>query len=212
MSVKSALIAAAMYEWEFFGKSTRNAQDEWHIGGDEADPPFTKHISRYWAAVGRPDWDGNTKEAWSGAFICWCFKTALAKTGSPAQFRVSAKHSKYIDRIRRHQAMSPALVLTSVDAVPLAPGDLIWNARGTGDIPDSLPEAIVRLSGNPPDYFDSHVDIVVDVNPYSCQSVGGNVSDRSPGGSVTRSTWALNEQGFLIDTRKKWLGVVKNGL
>lgn len=212
MTVRSALIAAAIGEWEYFGKSTRSLQDEWHIAGDEADPPFTKHISQYWSAVGRPSWDGNTKEAWSGAFICWCFKTALKKSSSSAQFRVSAKHSKYIDKIRRHQEMSPALVLTSVQTEPLAPGDLVWNARGNGDIPTSLVEAVERLNREPPDYFDSHVDIVVDVSPYSCETIGGNVSNQNLGGSVTRSSWALDANGFLVDTRKKWLGVVKNGL
>ncbi|MEA3048011.1 MAG: hypothetical protein QOJ53_2343, partial [Sphingomonadales bacterium] len=45
-----------------------------------------------------------------------------------------------------------------------------------------------------------------------CDSIGGNVSNRDPGGSVTRSAWRLAPDGTLDDSRKAWIGVVRNGL
>src|SRR4051812_30462361 len=133
MSVKSRLIEVALEEWATFGNSTRGIDEVWHIAGDESQSPYTERIADYWAAVGEPTWDGNTPQPWSAAFICWCFSEAIAREGVDVQFSGDEKHSVYIDRIRRHRGMPPALVLTSTDGAPVSAGDLIWNARGKGD-------------------------------------------------------------------------------
>jgi hypothetical protein len=210
--IKTRLIQCAQREWRYFGESTRNIDNQWNIVGDEADEPFRSHINHYWRSVGEPDWDGGTDEPWSAAFICWCFKIA----GAGALFSPDGTHSVYIDRIRRHDHMSPDLILRSPATVAVAPGDLIWNSRQPDpanpdpDIPLTYEAAVAKLQDE--DFFASHVDIVVVVEADRCESIGGNVSNLEIGGSVTRSTWRLDQQGRLADPRKPWIGVVKNGL
>lgn len=207
--VKDRLIACATREWRYFGESTRSIDNVWTIVGDEATEPFTSHISHYWASVGHPAWNGATDQPWSAAFICWCFKIAHAR------FSSDATHSVYIDRIRRHDEMSEALSLHPPETL-LEPGDLIWNSRQLDPadpdptIPVTHQDAIEALDDG--DFFISHVDIVVSVDGDRCESIGGNVSNLDVGGSVTRSTWRLNNGGILADPRKHWIGVVKNAL
>jgi len=204
------LIEVAAGEWAFFGRSTRGLDDAWHIGGDEADEPWRSRVGAYWAAVGRPELDGGTGEPWSAAFMSWCF----AEAGAGAAFSGDDTHSVYVDRIRRHDGMSDSLVLLPPAAAPLAPGDLIWNSRWESDeeaqAPKSFEEAVAELAAG--NFFPSHVDIVVAVSAASCDSIGGNVSNRDPGGSVARSTWRLAADGTIADPRKAWIGVVRNGL
>lgn len=205
------LIAVAVREWRFFGCSTRGLDGRWDIAGDEADEPWRSRIGAYWAAVGRPELDGGSDEPWSAAFVSWCF----AEAGAGAAFAGHDTHSVYVDRIRRHDGMSDALALLPPAAAPLAPGDLIWNSRWESDAdearaPKSFEAAIAALAAG--DFFPSHVDIVVAVDAGRCDSIGGNVSNRDPGGSVTRSTWRLAEDGTIADPRKAWIGVVRNGL
>lgn len=209
--IKRRLIETALGEWGFFGRSTRGLDGRWDVAGDEKDEPYTSRVGLYWQAVGRPELDGGSDEPWSAAFISWCFATA----GAGAAFAGHDTHSVYVDRIRRHAGMSEKLVLAPPAAAPLAPGDLIWNSRWESDsgeaaAPKSFEAAVAQLdAGN---FFPSHVDIVVAVGAGQCDSIGGNVSNRDPGGSVTRSTWRLADDGTIADPRKIWIGVVTNGL
>jgi hypothetical protein len=209
--IKRRLIETALGEWDFFGRSTRGLDGRWDLAGDEKDEPYRSRVGLYWAAVGRPELDGGSDEPWSAAFISWCFAAA----GAGAAFSGHDTHSVYVDRIRRHDGMSEKLVLAPTAAAPLAPGDLIWNSRWESDAeetrsPKTFDAALAALeAGN---FFPSHVDIVVAVGPGQCDSIGGNVSNRDPGGSVTRSTWRCAAAGTIADPRKSWIGVVKNGL
>ena len=204
--IKDKLIEKAIGEWEFFGRCTRSLSNAWHVVSDESDEPYKTHINRYWVSVGQPTWNGATDEPWSAAFISWCFKEA----GAGAAFRGSAKHSIYIDRIRRDTAADAKLSLRDPGLVAVERGDLIWNVRGANPVATTYAKAVERLKAG--DFFISHVDIVVEVRAGSCDSIGGNVSNRTPGGSVTRSTWKLAADGKLADPRKTWIGVVKNSL
>ena len=208
------LVECAEREWRYFGGSIRDIDDAWRLAGNELDEPFRSHIGHYWGAVGHPGWNGATAQPWSAAFICWCFRIC----GAGERFRPSSTHSEYIDWIRLHDGMDEALELRPPAATPPAPGDLIWNSRQRDPahpdpaIPRNHEDAIRALAAG--DYFNSHVDIVVAVGDRRCDSIGGNVWGPWPldGGSVTRSTWALDDQGMLADGRKDWVGVVRNGL
>ncbi len=212
--VKEALIAVATAEWERWGRSTRDGHD-WRIAGEEWEDPHAARVGEYWRAVGQADWDGRTDQPWSAAFISWCFATA----GWQGLFDGHDTHSAYVDRIRRGvEGMSPALVLYPPGAVRLKVGDLIWNSRkpdlaGALPAPRSHDEAVARLAAG--DFFASHVDIVVSVEGDRCASIGGNVSNVDPGGSVTRSTWPLKD-GTIdvphVEAAKAWIGVVANGV
>ena len=209
--IAERLIDVAVSEWKFFGCSTRGLDDVWQLAGDEADEPWRSRVGLYWAAVSRPELDGCSDEPWSAAFVSWCF----AEAGAGAAFSGHDTHSVYIDRIRRRDGMSDRLVLLPPAAAPVAPGDLIWNSRWESEddealAPKSFEAAIAALTAG--DFFPSHVDIVVAARRGKCDSIGGNVSNRDPGGSVTRSTWRLADEGTIADPRKTWIGVVKNGL
>lgn len=210
--IKQRLIEAATREWIFFGGSTRSLDESWTIVGDQAVEPYKTRIGDYWRAVGRPDWDGGTDEPWSAAFISWCFAAA----GAGSLFAPDETHSVYMDRIRRHDGMSEALVLHPPAAVKVAPGDLIWNSRQPNSAypfpghPLSHEEAVELLKAGT--FFASHNDIVVSVGEGTCDSIGGNVCNVPEGGSVTRSTWRLDGEGRIADPRKDWIGVVSNGL
>lgn len=209
---KQRLIATAEREWRYFGGSTRSLDEAWQIVGGRAVEPFKSRVGDYWRAVGRPDWDGGTDEPWSAAFISWCFAIA----GAGGLFSPDETHSVYMDRIRRNDGMSEALVLRPPGAATVAPGDLIWNSRQPRPsypypgYPLTYEEAMALLDKGM--FFASHTDIVVSVGEGECDSIGGNVSNFEAGGSVVRSTWRLDEDGRLADPRKSWIGVVKNGL
>lgn len=197
------LIAVATEQWRRFGGSTRAIDDRWHVVGEEFDDPYCGYVGEYWAAVDRPEWDGRVDQPWSAAFISWCFEAA----GAGAAFPKSDTHSEYVDAIRRTR--KERFRLLDPATATIAPGDLIWNARVAqgSSLPKNHAEAIAALDKR--DFFASHVDIVSAVRPGQCDSIGGNVSNRDPGGSVTRSTWALDADGRLTDARKLWIGVVK---
>lgn len=196
------LIAVALKEWARFGGSTRSIDDHWHVVGEEFDDPYCGYVGEYWAHVGQP-WDGRVDQPWSAAFISWCFEAARAG----AAFPKSDTHSEYVDTIRRTR--KEFFRLLDPAAAIIARGDLIWNARVAvgSSLPRGHAEALALLDKG--DFFASHVDIVIDVRPGQCDSIGGNVSNADPGGSVTKTTWALDDTGRLVDPRKTWIGVIK---
>lgn len=204
--IADRLVAVATREWNFFERTTRPLDDNWQLGANQDAEPFTSRIGEYWSAVGRPDWDGLTPEPWSAAFISWCFREA----GAGDRFRGDETHSVYVDRIRRHDGMSPALVLHDPALAVPRVGDLIWNSRGERDPPQSYAEALDQLDEGR--FFDSHVDVVVATGNGVCSSIGGNVWHVKVGGSVTRSDWRTDAKGRLADPRKTWIGVIENGL
>lgn len=203
------LLDRALGEWAYFGYSTRALNDNWKIGAEEYEIGFRSRVTDYWKVVGHPSWDGLTKQPWSGAFISWCF----VKANAGALFEPSAKHSVYINSIRKQSSANAKLELVDPTQNAVAKGDLIWNSRrdsSVSQIPKNYADAVAALKHGI--MFNSHVDIVVEVGNGKCESIGGNVSNKDPGGSVTRSTWKLDPQGKLIDSRKSWLGVVKNNI
>lgn len=210
--IADAMVALAGQKWASFGNSTRSLDEQWSIVGNESVQPYQAYVTPFWAAVGYPERDGAYPEPWSGAFISWCFVEAGAAADA---FRPHRKHSRYIDWIRLQDGTSPLLRLRPPTS-PIALGDLIWNARTAGG-PVNHEEAIAHLDGG--NFFASHVDIVVAVRDGECDSIGGNVHYADVGGSVVRSTWRLHGNGALVDdngvradTRKRWIGVIKNGL
>ncbi len=195
------LVGSALGEWNFFGRSTRSLSNEWHIGGDEADEPYTSRVGRYWRAVGNSGWDGDTPKPWSAALISWLFQNAEV---DESVFAPNAGHADYI----RHIHNNPGPLSLDPPSTPLRAGYLIWNAR-EGSV-SGHDEAVAKLRAG--SFFVSHCDLVVEVGDGWCHSIGGNVSNRDPGGSVTRSTWKLDGGGALADRRKPWIGVVSNQL
>lgn len=195
------LVSSAYAEWEFFGRSTRSLANEWNVAGDEEDEPYSSRVGRYWRAVGESGLNGNTPQPWSAAFISWLFQNA--GVGSNV-FNPNAGHFDYVDFIRRNPS---GLRLEPPNRV-VEVGDLIWNSREPSVA--SHAQALAALQSA--SFFPSHADLVVRTGDGWCEAIGGNVSNRDPGGSVTQSTWRLDANGAIADKRKTWVGVVANGL
>ena len=210
MGVVDDLIAIATAEWDYFQRPTRALDDQWFLPSNGVEEPWRSRVHDYWLSVDRPDQYGDTDEPWSAAFISWCF----AQTGAVARgaFTPNETHSCYIDSIRHHRGASEKLILMPPN-VPLARGDLIWNARGEGVIPLNYAEALARLDQGDCDHFYSHVDIISDVGDGWADSIGGNLwNTPKGGGAVVKNRWRCDARGALDDDRKPWIGVVKNGI
>jgi len=127
--------------------------------------------------------------------------------GAEHVFQPQDGHFGYIRFLFNHGGQG--LRLADPTNTALAVGDLIWNSRA-GSTVRSYAAAVSALQNN--QSFPSRCDIVVQIGDGWCETIGGNVSNRNPGGSVTKSAWRLSHQGLLVDTRKPWIGVIKNSL
>lgn len=199
MSIKPKLIATALAEWTRWGGSVRPLHGAPAIGGTETKAPYVGYVNDYWKVVGKPNWNGATPQAWSAAFISFCFKTAGAGTG----FAYSTGHVDYCRAILAGR--SPGLSLVDPATTTLAVGDLIWAARsgdGCNPPPMTYKAAVAALKAG--EWFCSHCDIVVEMEEGAVDVIGGNVSN-----SVTQTTYSTT-QGRITDGRHAWLGVIKN--
>lgn len=178
----------------------RQARPLVRLGRWESDPRTAPTVAGYWSAT--PDgarilarqnarWrEAGTEvewvEPWSAAFISWVM--CEAGLGEPAQFRRDIAHRVYIDQaIRARDGQAPDAAYAAHDAgeVPLRPGDLVCNARGSAGY-RSLADRRPEMDGHAP----THCDVVVRVAPDRIAVIGGNVSN-----SVTLTILPLTGQG-----------------
>jgi hypothetical protein len=202
MPISDKLLQVARAEWQRWGFSTRPLHGAATIGGTEKQPPFVSFVNDYWVVVGHPNWNGNTPEPWSAAFISFCFKQAGAGKGFP----YNPSHVGYCSAILRTPAKFPGLSFEDPATTKLELGDLVFASRRGGKCsppPRDHAAAVATLKSSGA-FFCSHADIVVALRPGEVDVIGGNVSD-----SVTMSTYAV-AGGKIVDPRHNWLGVVKN--
>ncbi len=207
MTFAEDLIAIARREWGRWGGPLERADG--HLIGFtsnrmEADDPYWKYVGEYWRSIGST-LDGRDAPAWSGAFICYCFKEADAKN----RFPYADNHSIYVSKI--DGGKWTGLTLEDPATTVLAPGDLVWAGR-SGDSCRKPPHTFVdardelkKIRTKKADSFCSHSDIVVDVRDGEVDVIGGNVKQ-----AVTRTTYKLDTQGRIRDGRRSFIGVIKN--
>ena len=201
MMITTKLIETAQAEWERWGFSSRPLHGRPAIGGTERRTPFVSFVNDYWKAVDKPNWNGNTPQPWSAAFISFCFKKAGAGQGFP----YSAGHVGYCGAIVRSPSRYPAFAFADQETTALDVGDLILAARsGDGCVAPPRTHATALVALRQAQWFCSHADLVVAVRAGEIDVVGGNVSN-----SVTMTTY-LTRDGRISDPRHVWLGVVKN--
>lgn len=200
MSVKTQLVATALAEWQRWGGSRRPLHGAQVIAGLESNALFTGYVNDYWKVVGQPGWNGNTPQAWSAAFISFCFDRA----GAGAGFPYATGHVDYCRAISARPQHYSGLALADPAVTSLAVGDLLWAAR-TGDgcvvPPKTYDQAGAALKAGA--WFCSHCDIVVALGPGHVETIGGNV-----GNSVTQTTFATSNDE-IVDPRHDWLAVIK---
>ena len=146
-------------------------------------------IAGYWSAT--PDgaralaqqnraWNGPGRDAvnwlqpWSAAFISWVMcETGL---GTAEQFQRDVSHRIYVDQaIRARDDGEPMAAFVAYDAgkVPIVPGDLLCNGRGSAEYRS--------LADRRPDmgmFAPTHCDIVVKIDEAAMRFmvIGGNIN------------------------------------
>lgn len=203
------LISVARREWERWGGPTETVEGEtigFTDGKMERIHPFWTFVAEYWRSI-NINLDGRSPQAWSAAFISFCFKQVV----QDQQFPFNENHSIYVARIA--SGRFPGLSLEDPGTTVLKPGDLIWASRTGTDCrtpPSTFAAAkteVRKINAGTADRFCSHCDIVVDVRPSQVDVIGGNVKN-----AVTLTSYRLDRMGRIRDGRRNFVGVIQNAL
>jgi hypothetical protein len=162
--------------------------------------PGSKKVAKYWRdGLGDHQRNGCTDVAWSAAFICWCLRQA----GVPLdRFPFSAGHHTYIRWAINNSKADKAGKLyygMRIAEYQPKPGDLVaqWRKAKPGG-----PDPNISYDHQPDDFYPSHCDIVVDVQPNRITLIGGNLSNR-----VKESR--LLAQDRILEPKKELVAVLK---
>lgn len=206
-ATRSLIVGLARHEWDLFGGQQIHDHGAVEtispVGAWEDEDPQSARVQRYWAAVGKPEWDGkHCEEPWSAAFVSWVMRTA----GVPAnEFLPAIAHWMYLQGIvRRTGELGRSFAAWPLRGYAPKPGDLVCATRGGTTIPvsDTLP---------PPALLERaklHCNIVVDVTDRHVLAIGGNVRN-----SVSQVFLPLDATGRLVSSKEHpWFVVVENRL
>lgn len=200
-SIVPKLLETCRREWEFFGRSVLNTDGTSKVGLREYEDGAWQRIGDYWRFIGSGYQHLTGKDRgtpWSAAFISWCMNESGAGTGFP----YSAGHATYINAAIRQGQSGTAhapLIAHAPKSYRLKPGDLIGYWRGEKRI--TIDNALSI------GWYQSHTDIVVDVDGNKAYSIGGNVMH-----SVTKREVRLDAAGALSDKSQNWFVVIGNQL
>lgn len=163
----------------------RNARHMLRLGTWESEGEADAAIAGYWSATpdgarilarqnhqwraddGPVDW----VEPWSAAFVSWVM--CEAGLGEPTQFQRDISHRVYVDQaIRARDGEAPLAAYVAYDGgeQPVAPGDLLCNARGGANY-RSLADRRAEMG----EFAGTHCDIVVRTDVDRIAVIGGNV-------------------------------------
>ena len=198
MSFRTDLLAQAVAEFDAMGGAKEpGASSSQSAAKTEKARAL---IAKYWMeGLGRSATNAaseiSARTAWSAAFISFCVRKALQKSGNAAVFDFSASHSVYIGQSLRNDfgaVPKPAFYgepPTGIGKVKLAVGDIVgWSRTANiASYEDAL--AAARATPQPKTYY-SHCDIVIDVSNGKATLIGGNVSN-----SVSKSSVNLDADG-----------------
>lgn len=196
----NSIVAAALKEWNFWGKSIPG-----RVGHKDNDLNFATYVRDTYCKPlsARPPLSDiqNDVYFWSAVTISYCLRQA--GLSAPA-ITLSQRHSTYIrEAVKARKTNDNAKLywgfrITEAEAV-LAPGDIIGCMRKPG-----MTHAQAQPFFDVTEDYESHTDIVVAVRPGKADVIGGNVSD-----SVTMKTVNLDASGKLVDTSNPWFVVMK---
>jgi spore germination cell wall hydrolase CwlJ-like protein len=196
----ASILAAAIKEWEFWGKSipskVRHRDNELEFATYVRDT-YCKPLN---ASPSLSDIQ-HDKYAWSAVTISYFLRQAGI---SPSQFKFSQSHSTYIREAIKARNDENNLKaywgfrLKDKEAV-VAPGDIIGAGRTEG-----MTFAQAQALYDRTDDYESHSDVVVAVRDGEADVIGGNVSD-----SVTMKTIPLDSRGKVADKKNLSFVVMK---
>jgi len=195
----------AWKEWTRFGRATvvyggqANGYTNRH-GMTERSEPLSSRVGEYWAACGRPEWNGSSGKPWSGAFVTW----VMLKSGYGAsQFPREGRHGSYLSSLydRQRASRGAPFVLHAPNEYSPKPGDLVCS----GSAGPTWRHADPRTAQRRIDNTAAHCDIVTEVRGGYVHAVGGNVKD-----SVAMSLFPVDSRGRLMNVSgRPWLLVVE---
>lgn len=186
-SFKQRVKEIAEQQWEFFKRGQKKEYEDglWQRVGD------------YWReGVGIIDRDGRDRQyRWSAAFVSWVMK----KAGAGEQFLYASRHSVYIrDAIGKRKDNDCSAAFKSYRLNEVAPqvGDLVCFSSG---------EDQGKIDYDTTRDYRAHCDIVVATKSDEIDVIGGNVGE-----SVSKKSYKINSQGYLIDTSRSWFVIIQN--
>jgi hypothetical protein len=153
----------------FRRRSIKIANDElntWNGGKrKETESAMYPTIKKYWDSIGwkESQWSP-TGTAWSSAFISFIMKKAKA---DDEEFIFASKHSAYITKAiaNRKQNNKKGFKGYRLNEKKVELGDLVCYARQNGVTYDTTGD------------YNSHCDLVVEIDGDNAYGIGGNVSD-----------------------------------
>jgi len=166
----------------FRRRSVKNALEEYKLWGEgkkkETESSMYATIKKYWDSIGwnESQWSPSGT-AWSSAFISYIMKKSRANED---EFKFASSHSQYITKaIANRKEKAKGFKGYKIDEKKVELGDLVCYARQDGVTYDT--------KGS----YNSHCDLVVEIDGDSAYALGGNVSN-----SVTKSRIPLTSDGF----------------
>jgi hypothetical protein len=166
----------------FRKRSVKNALEEYKLWDEgkkkETESSMYATIKKYWDSIGwnESQWSPSGT-AWSSAFISYIMKKSKA---TEDEFKFASSHSQYITKaIANRKENGKGFKGYKIDEKKVELGDLVCYARQDGVTYDT--------TGS----YNSHCDLVVEIDGDNAYSIGGNVSD-----SVTKSTIPLTSDGY----------------
>jgi hypothetical protein len=194
------LVQVATNEWEFFGRQQYLLNGQTIDGKKEYQDGAWQRIGDYWTFIGGSYQNltgADRGYPWSAAFISFC----MSQAGAGSKFPYSAGHATYINAaIKNANAGKTNASIVGQKLASYTPkvGDLIGYWRGT--TPITFANAL-QIG-----WYQSHTDIVVEIDGTTLRSIGGNV-----GHSVTKREVKL-KAGKLIDTSENWFVIIENNM
>ena len=205
----------ATQEWKDFAVGTqykngiivRNKKDVTQLEKNPLEYEKCQIVNKYWGSVSQKDtclWKSQITEwdnsPWSAAFVSYIF----GKVGAGNRFKYSPSHSTYIrDSVKNKSTPNYPFKSYEISKAKPEVGDLICAPRKP-NIPMSYEDINKKNS------FNSHCDIVVNVNANNIEAIGGNVGD-----SVAKTIIPLDSKGYLfVEDRlwRPWFTIIKNNL
>lgn len=197
------LIQAAAFYWEEFDRGKGKEDDDTN-GKSPLGKSYKQKVLKMWddLGVGRPPGDNTShkKWPWSAAGMSAFVRRAGGYTG----FKFSSGHHSYIkDSVKQREAGNPSCPFWGYELYDHKPrvGDLVVRWRGSVKTYAQVKAIMNNTTG-----FESHTDVVCEINPGSLWALGANNSN-----SVSRVSYELDSNGYVKLTGDRFM-IMKNML
>ena len=208
-STPDEVVASALKEWDFWGKSTWNliTGKKFRKHRDD-DPTFAKYVRDTYCPLMLSGGDLPSLADIEDDIFFWSAVTIsyiIRQAGIPKDaFKVSASHSTYIVeaiKAKKNKDSTKAFWGYRIDDASVAPepGDIIGYPRAK-----NMTKAKSLTYYDKTGWYGSHTDIVVAKRPGELDVIGGNVRD-----SVTLKTLKLDGNGRIDDPHHFWFVLMK---